>query len=102
MKPPKSLYLQGLFTALALGASVAASAVILGLAPGAAEAGVGLAGDGSETPMIDSPGFMEIATETFQIAAQLSGYADTPRHKNAAEKITRNASEYSNAKKQPY
>lgn len=96
MQTPNSILMRGFVAALVLATTVAASAAI-----SSRETAAGLAEDGlltaqGETTVIDHVRFMEIAFETMQIAGQLSGYADSPKHKNISGKITGNASDLPN------
>lgn len=97
MQTPNSILMRGFVAALVLATTVAASAAISSreTAAGLAEDGLLLTAQG-ETPVIDHARFMEIAFETMQIAGQLSGYADSPKHKNISGKITGNASDLPN------
>ncbi len=91
MQAPNSILMRGFVAALVLATTVAASAAI-----SSRETAAGLMDDGlltaqGETPVTGHTWFMEIAFETMQIAGQLSGYTDSPKHKNISGKITGNA-----------
>lgn len=93
---PNSILMRSFVAALVLATTVAASAAI-----SSQETAAGLVDDGlltaqGKTPVIGHAGFMEIAFETMQIAGQLSGYADSPKHKNISEKIISNAADLPN------
>ncbi len=78
--------MRSFLAALVLATSVAAAAI------SGRETAAGLVDDGlsiasGEAPVTDHAGFMGIAVETLQIAGQLSGYADTPKHRIYQEKL---------------
>ena len=91
MQIPNSILMRSFVAALVLATTVAVSAAISSQETAAGRLDTGLAAAQGETPATGHAGFMEIAFETMQIAGQLSGYTDPPKHKNLAEKITNNA-----------
>jgi hypothetical protein len=80
MQMPNSNLMRSFVVALVLATTVAASAAISGRETATDLADSGLITAQGKTPVIDQAGFMQIAVETLQIAGQLSGYADPPKH----------------------
>ncbi len=80
MQMPNSILMRSIMAALVLATTVAAGAAMSGRETATDLADSGLITPQGETPVIDQAGFIQIAVETLQIAGQLSGYADTPKH----------------------
>lgn len=93
---PNSILMRSIVAALVLATSVAASAAISGRETATELVNNGMITTPGETPVIDHVGFMEIAFETMQIAGQITGYTDPPKHKNISGKISGNASHLQN------
>lgn len=89
MQTPNSILMRGLVAALVLATTVAASAAISSRQTAAGLVDDGLLAAQGEPPVTDHAWFM-------QIAGQLSGYTDSPKHKNISGKITGNAADLPN------